>query len=199
MANSDDLTLLIQQWQNGSREAGDAVIAKLYPELKKIARAYLKNERRDHTLAPTALVNELYLKFVRSGSSFTAANRTQFLALAAQNLRQILVDHARMRSARKRGGGVTVTLISTDMPLPVCDQDLLQLDKTLTELEALDARAARVVELRFFAGLNEEEVAQNLQVSIKTVQRDWKMARAWLVRHLAPREKRSYEVPLKQT
>jgi RNA polymerase sigma factor (TIGR02999 family) len=189
MAHSDDLTLLIQQWQNGSREAGDALIEKLYPELKRIARAYLNNERRDHTLAPTALVNELYLKFIKSGSPFAARNRSQFLALAAQSLRQILVDHARMRCARKRGGGVTVTLISADMALPACDQDLLQLEKVLTQLEALDARAARVVELRFFGGLNEQEVAHSLRVSTKTVQRDWKMARAWLVSHLAPREK----------
>lgn len=134
---------------------------------------------------PTALVNELYLKFIRSGSPFAPRNRGQFLALAAQSLRQILIDHARMRSAKKRGAGITVALISTDMPLPARDQDLLQLDKVLTRLEALDARAARVVELRFFGGLNEEEVAHNLQVSMKTVQRDWKMARAWLVSHLA--------------
>ena len=198
MAPSDDLTLLIQQWQNGSRDAGDALIEKLYPELKKIARAHLKNERRDHTLAPTALVNELYLKFIKAGSPFAARNRSQFLALAAQSLRQILIDHARMRSARKRGGGVTVTLISADIALPACDKDLLQLDKVLTQLEALDARAARVVELRFFGGLNEGEVAHNLQVSIKTVQRDWKIARAWLVSHLAPQEKGGLELPPKR-
>jgi RNA polymerase sigma-70 factor, ECF subfamily len=195
MTHSDDLTLLIQQWQNGNREAGDALIEKLYLELKKIARAYLSNERRDHTLAPTALVNELYLKFIKSGSPFAARNRSQFLALAALSLRQILVDHARMRSARKRGGGVTVTLISADMALAASDQDLLQLDKVLTQLEALDARAARVVELRFFGGLNEQEVAHNLRVSTKTVQRDWKMARAWLVSHLPPREKGGCESP----
>jgi RNA polymerase sigma factor (TIGR02999 family) len=197
MEHSDDITQLIEEWRNGSREAGDLLIAKLYPELKKIARAHLKKERQDHTLVPTALVNELYLKFIKSGSSFVGRNRSQFLALAAQNLRQILVDHARMHAAKKRGRGVTVTLNSADMALPACDQDLLQLDKVLTQLEALDARAARVVELRFFGGLNEEEVAQNLHVSTKTVQRDWKMARAWLVSHLAPYEKGGYELPPK--
>jgi RNA polymerase sigma factor (TIGR02999 family) len=198
MVHSDELTLLIQQWQNGSREAGDALIEKLYPELKKIARAYLNAERRDHTLAPTALVNELYLKFIKSGSPLALQNRIHFLALAAQSLRQILVDHARARAAKKRGGGLTVTLIAADVALPAHDQDLVQLDKVLTELESLDARAARVVELRFFGGLNEQEVAQNLRISTKTVQRDWKMARAWLVGNLAAREKGGSELRLKR-
>src|SRR5690242_17020148 len=114
MAHSDDLTLLIQQWQNGSREAGNTLIEKLYPDLKKIARAHLKNERRNHTLAPTALVNELYLKFIKPGSSFAARSRSQFLALAAKSLRQILIDHARMRSAKKRDPGLTLTVIPAD-------------------------------------------------------------------------------------
>jgi DNA-directed RNA polymerase specialized sigma24 family protein len=103
-----------------------------------------------------------------------------------------------MRSAGKRGRGGTLTLISADMALPFCNQEFLQLDKVLTQLEALDARAARVVELRFFGGLNEEEVAHNLRVSTKTVQRDWKMARAWLVSHLAPQEKGGRELTPKR-
>src|SRR4051812_22732546 len=111
---SDDLTLLIQEWQRGSRDARDALIGKLYPELKKIARAYLRQERPDHTLVPTALVNELYLKFMSSSVAVSANNRSHFLALAAQSLRRILVDHARIRSAQKRGNALRVDLTSAE-------------------------------------------------------------------------------------
>jgi RNA polymerase sigma factor (TIGR02999 family) len=181
MEPSDDITLLIEEWRGGSREAGDLLIAKLYPELKRIARAHLKNERQDHTLAPTALVNELYLRFIRSGSPLPAQNRIHFLALAAQSLRHILVDHARMHAAKKRADGLKLDLSSADAAIPAPDQDLLVLHQALIRLESLDARAGRVVELRFFGGLNEEEVAEILGVSRKTVQRDWKTARAWLI------------------
>jgi RNA polymerase sigma factor (TIGR02999 family) len=184
-SNSKDLTLLIQSWQHGSREAGDVLMEKIYPELKKIARAYLNNERVDHTLAPTALVNELYLKFAVS-SSVPAQNRAHFFALAAQTLRHILVDHARLHSAKKRGKAVRVDLTSVDPGLEAPNQDLLSVDEALTRLEELDSRAARVVELRFFGGLSEEEIAQVIGVSRNTVQRDWKTARAWLLTRLVP-------------
>ena len=184
MEHSDDITLLIEEWRTGSREAGDLLIAKLYPELKKIARAHLKNERQDHTLAPTALVNELYLRFIRSGSPLPAQNRIHFLALAAQSLRQILIDHARMHAAKKRANGLKLELSSVDATIQAPRSDLLVLHQALIRLESLDARAGRVVELRFFGGLNEEEVAEILGVSRKTVQRDWKTARAWLIAQL---------------
>ncbi len=184
MEHSDDITLLIQEWRNGSREAGDLLIAKLYPELKKIARASLKKERQDHTLAPTALVNELYLRLIRSGSPLPAQNRIHFLALAAQSLRHILVDHARVHAAEKRGKGLKLDLTSADAGIQAPGQNLLLLHDALIRLESLDARAGRVVELRFFGGLNEDEVAEILGVSRKTVQRDWKTARAWLIAQL---------------
>jgi RNA polymerase sigma factor (TIGR02999 family) len=189
MTDSGDLTLLIQEWQNGSRQAGDALIEKLYPELKKIARAYLKKERLNHTLAPTALVNELYLKFMSSPALVSAHNRAHFPALAAHSLRHILVDHARIHSAKKRGNALKVDLTSVDAAIKAPDQDLLALDQALTQLEALDARAARVIELRFFGGMREEEVAESIGVSRKTVERDWKTARAWLVSQLVGAER----------
>src|SRR5437588_12630968 len=108
MIDSRQLTVLIQEWQNGSRQAGDALIEKLYPELKKIARAYLKKERLDHTLAPTALVNELYLRLMSSSAALSARNQAHFLALAAHRLRHLLVDHARTHSAKKRGNALRV-------------------------------------------------------------------------------------------
>ena len=181
---ADEVTTLIQQWRDGSREAADRLIEKVYPELKKIAGAYLSNERLDHTLAPTALVNEFYLKFV---ASFPTAiqNRAHFFALAAQSLRHILVDYARIHKAKKRGGnGLRVTLSAQQSGLKPHHEDVLSVDQALKELQQLDARAAQVVELRFFGGLNEEEAAEVLGVSRNTVQRDWRTARAWLMSRL---------------
>jgi RNA polymerase sigma factor (TIGR02999 family) len=179
-----DITTLIQRWQSGSREAGDRLVERVYPELKKIAKAYLSTERSDHTLAPTALVNELYLKFA---TSFPGAihNRAHFFALAAQSLRHILVDYARLHGAKKRGGnGLKVTLPAAKTGTKPCAEDVLGVDEALKQLQELDPRAARIVELRFFAGLNEEEAAQVLGVSKNTVQRDWRTARAWLAGRL---------------
>jgi RNA polymerase sigma factor (TIGR02999 family) len=184
MEHPDDLTLLIQKWQGGNRQAGEALVEKLYPELKKIARVHLSKERLNHTLQPTALVNELYLKLMSSSAAPSAQNRAHFLALAAQSLRHILVDHARTYSAKKRGNSLRVDLTSVDGQLNTPDQDLLAVDELLTQLEALDARAARVIELRFFVGLEIQEIADTLGISRKTVERDWKAARAWLVSRL---------------
>lgn len=184
-----DITTLIQQWQMGDRGAGDQLVEKVYPELKRIAGAHLRNERLEHTLAPTALVNELYLKFVASCPA-TVQNRAHFFALAAQALRHILVDYARLHKAKKRGGKeFKVTLSSAESGFAPRNEDLLAVDELLKQLQQLDARAAQVVELRFFAGLNEEEVAQVLGVSKITVQRDWKTARAWLMSRLMPRRR----------
>jgi RNA polymerase sigma-70 factor, ECF subfamily len=185
VSDTSAITALIQQWQAGSREAADKLIERVYPELKKIAAAYLNSERRDHTLAPTALVHELYLKFVASCPA-TVQNRTHFFAAAARSLRHILVDHARLHQAKKRGGNrLKVTLSAANSVVDSHDEDLLGVDEALRELQQLDPRAAQVIELRFFGGLNEEEVAQVLGISRKTVQRDWRTARAWLMSRLA--------------
>ncbi len=184
-----DITTLIRRWQSGDREAADRLIDMVYPELKRIAGAYLRNERPDHTLAPTALVNELYLKLIAS-SPLAVQNRAHFFAVAAEALRHILVDYARVHNARKRGGNnLKVTLSASGSDFPALDEDMLAVDEVLKQLQQLDARAAQVVELRFFGGLREEEVAEVLGVSKITVQRDWRAARAWLMSQLMPRKK----------
>jgi RNA polymerase sigma factor (TIGR02999 family) len=163
-----DIITLIQRWQSGSREVADRLVERLYPELKKIAGAYLSSERFDHTLAPTALVNELYLKFA---TSLPAAihNRAHFFALAAQSLRHILVDYARFHGAKKRGGnGLKVTLTAVKSGIEPRNEDILGVDEALKHLQEFDPRGAHVVELRFFGGLDEEETAQVLGVSRNT-------------------------------
>lgn len=195
-SNSDagEITALIQQWRGGRQAAAEQLIGKVYPELKRIAAAYLNNERHNHTLAPTALVNELYLKFLASCPT-AARDRAHFFALAAQSLRHILVDHARLHRAKKRGGtSLRITLSAKSLGHEASNEDVLSVHEALTQLQELDSRAAQVVELRFFGGLKEEEVAEVLGVSKNTVQRDWRMARAWLMSRLktddAPRRKK---------
>jgi RNA polymerase sigma factor (TIGR02999 family) len=183
-SEASHITTLIQQWQMGSREAADQLMQQVYPDLKKIGCAYMRNERSDHTLAPTALVNELYLRFIAS-PPVRVQNRSHFFALAAQTLRHILVDYARIHMAKKRGANcLKVTLSATKSSFEPRYEDLLSVDEALSELQKLDSRAAKVVELKFFGGLNEQEVAQVLGVSPNTVLRDWKTARAWLMRRL---------------
>ncbi len=157
----------------------------VYAELKHIAGRHLVGERSDHTLQATALVHEAYLKLVDQRSA-RWQNRAQFFAIAAQLMRRILVDHARAHAAAKRGAGVThVTLSELEQAgSPGPDLDVIALDDALDKLAALDARQARVVELRFFAGLSLEETSEALNTSAATVKRDWAMARAWLYREL---------------
>jgi RNA polymerase sigma-70 factor (ECF subfamily) len=159
-----------------------ASISILYDELKRIARIHLARERSNHTLQPTALVHEAYLRFQGHSQSFE--DRERFLATASMIMRQVLIDHARGRGRQKRGGTqIRVTLdecAAQDVP----NLDLLILDQGLRELEAMDARQARIVEMRLFAGLTVEEIASVLDISPRTVKRDWMMARAWLQRRL---------------
>jgi RNA polymerase sigma factor (TIGR02999 family) len=176
--------VLLEQWQTGDSQAADKVLERVYSELKKIAGACLKTERVDHTLVPTALVSELYLKFSRS-SPIRVQNRAQFFALAAQSIRQILVDYARRRKAAKRGGeALKITLSAAGARSEADNQDLLAVHEALTKLEDLDRHLARVTELRFFGGLSENEIAEVLGVSRNSVQRDWRAARAWLMASL---------------
>jgi RNA polymerase sigma factor (TIGR02999 family) len=180
------VTEWLAAWRAGDDQARDQLFAVVYPQLRQIAARFLQHERADHTLDPTALVNELALRLL--GSAPMAYNdRNHFFALAAQMMRRILVDYARARVAGKRGGGqqrVTLSSVGEDLQAAPQSEDLLLLDDAVSRLEQADPRAARVVELRFFGGLHEQEVADILGVSIVTVKRDWKVARAWLIDQL---------------
>ncbi len=167
------------------RDALDALFPLVYDELRRLAGAYLRRERPDHTLQPTALVHEAYFRLVGQ-RNVDWRNRAQFLGVAASMMRRVLVNYSEERAAQKRGGGATlVALESTVEFLEAQDVDVLALDQALTALAAVDPRGSRVVELRFFGGLNVEETAEVLGTSPATVKRDWSLARAWLRRALA--------------
>lgn len=175
------VTQLLRDWQRGDARAGADLAATVYDELRRLAASRLRMERRHHTLQPTALVNEAWLKLVDQRADWQ--NRRHFFALAAQAMRRILVDHARRRHTAKRGhdeAPVPVDHVLDLLPSPMPDERLLALDDALTRLAALDPRQAEVVELRFFAGLSVEDTAQVLDVSATTVKREWASARAWL-------------------
>jgi RNA polymerase sigma factor (TIGR02999 family) len=186
MRDPQHVTTLITNWRAGDEKARDELFELVYNELRRVARHCLRYERPGHTLQPTALVNELYLRLIAS-EPVMWQNRAHFFAIAAQTLRRLLVDSARARKAEKRGGGqVKISLTSANGWGESRDEDLLSVDQALRRLADLEPRAARVVELRFFAGLSEAEAAEVLKVSDRTVKRDWKVARAWLMTHLAP-------------
>ena len=167
------------------RGALDEILPAVYAELRRVAAAYLRRERPGQTLQPTALVNEAYVRLAGQHPRFQ--NRAHFCAIAANAMRQILVERARARNAKKRGGGAPrVTLVEGLAANPESPVDLDALDEALTRLAALDAEQARIVELRFFGGLSVEETAEALGVSPATVKRHWAVARAWLARELAP-------------
>jgi RNA polymerase sigma factor (TIGR02999 family) len=157
----------------------------VYPELRNMARRYVKNERHGNTLQATALVNEVYLRLV-DVTKVEWRERAQFFAMAAQMMRRILVDAARARGSDKRGGmAAKVNIDETAVLSPVPDQSILALDEALTEFSRLAPRQAKVVELRYFGGLTEEEIVEALKISPRTVRRDWDLARAWLLRELS--------------
>jgi RNA polymerase sigma factor (TIGR02999 family) len=174
-----DVTALLRAWTAGNHAAGDRLMPLLYRELRRRAAACLRSERPNHTLAPTALVHETYLRLVDQ-RHVEWQNRAQFLGVASQMMRRILVDHARRRRMQKRSG--RWTRISLDDCAPALDGgfDVLLLDSLLVRLAAFDARKSRVVELRYFGGLSLEEIARVLDVSAATVDREWRAARAWL-------------------
>lgn len=170
---------------HGDKEAESKVVAAIYPELKRLASRYLKGERKGHTLQTTALVNEAYLRIV-TNERVQWQSRAHFIATAATLMRRILVDYARARLTEKRGGGRQT--LSLDEALVYSDQDseqLIVLDQALDRLAKRDARASRVVELRFFGGMTVEETAEALGVGEMTVKRDWRAARAWLYGELS--------------
>jgi len=182
---ASDVTQLLAAWTAGDAGARDRLLPLVYDELRRVAQNRLRQEPRNHTLQPTALVNEAYLRLVEI-KRMSWQNRAQFFAICARLMRQILVDAARARRSAKRGGGaVHVTVDEGLLPSRESGPDVVLLDAALNALEELDARKSRVVELRFFAGLSVEETALALGVSTDTVSRDWKFARTWLYQELA--------------
>ena len=181
MHASTDVTALLRAWSDGDAAAGDALVALVYSQLRRQASRYLARERRDHTLRPTALVNEAYLRLIQQ-RTIVWQDRSQFFAVAATVMRRLLVDYARQHGASKRGAFRTVSLDDgeTVALAPAPDLDILALNDALTELTAADPLRARMIELRFFAGLTTEETAEAMGVSTATVTRGWRVARAWL-------------------
>ena len=183
-ANGGELTSLLVEWRGGNSEAGKQLMAAAYDNLCRLAAHYLRHERSGHTLQPTELVNELYIKLF-SSAPVDWHDRIHFFAVAGRQLRRMLVDHARSRHAGKRGGNaVQVSLTAARGVAQAADFDILEIDEALTRLEALDPRVASGVELRLLAGLSEAEIAEVLAVSPATVRRDWRFARAWLMSQL---------------
>jgi RNA polymerase sigma factor (TIGR02999 family) len=183
MTDDADVTALLLAWSDGDDAVRSRLIDAVYEELRRVARRHLRRERNDHSLEPTALVHETYLKLVDQ-RAVRWQNRAHFFGIAAHLMRRILVDHARARAAAKRGNDRKVVLDSLEVGILPLDLDVLALDAALDKLAALDARQSRLVELRFFAGLTVEETAASLGVAPITVKRDWAHARAWLFREL---------------
>jgi RNA polymerase sigma-70 factor (ECF subfamily) len=181
---SHKITALLQGWRAGNFEAGTELMDLVYSELHRMAGRLMRRERQGHTLQATALVHELYVRLCR-GTPIHWRDRSQFFAVAALQLRRVLVDHARRFRSEKRGGAAfQVTLEDFDGSAMQFDEGLLAVDEALEQLKLLDERAAKVVELRFFGGLNEAETAEILNVSVATLRRDWDFARTWLASRL---------------
>ncbi|HEU4768847.1 MAG TPA: sigma-70 family RNA polymerase sigma factor [Pyrinomonadaceae bacterium] len=180
-----EITQLLAEWSGGNQAALDELYPLVYEELHRLARRYMSRERKGHTLQTTALINEAYVRLVDQ-RNVQWANRSHFFAISAQIMRRILIDHARRHGYAKRGGGARqVSLDETATVIQDNLSDFLRLDEALTSLAQLDPRRSQVVELRYFGGLNNEEIADVLKISENTVIRDWNMARAWLYRQLS--------------
>src|SRR5208337_2110913 len=187
------ITVLLHKFASGDKEALDRLVPLLYPELRKLARSYVRNERSDHTLQPTALVHEAYARLVKQEQP-DYRSRAHFMGVAAQVMRQILIDHARTRDAEKRGGGTANVSLEVAAGMPVGQPAMiLAIDEALDQLARNDSLKARLIEMRFFGGMTAEESAEVLQLSVTEVRRHLRMAQAWLQRKLdqkaAPDEK----------
>ena len=184
----NDITAMLAAWGEGDKGALDRLTSRLYPEFRRIARQYLR-QRTGDSLESAALANEVYLKLTSAGR-VRCEDRTHFLALCAQMIRHILVDHARRKRSTKRGGdALRVPLDEVLLEVETGGIELVALDSALRSLAEIDGRKSRVVELRYFGGLSLEETAEVLDVSVETAKRDWKMARAWLYTQLADKQK----------
>ena len=186
--DAQGITRLLNAWQRGDAGARDRLFVLVYDELRRRATAHLRRERRDHTLRPTALVHEAYLRLMGQDRA-QWQGRSQFFAIASETMRRVLVDHARERKAAKRGGtAVRVALEEDVASTDAREVDLIALDTALDDLAALDPRKSRLVEMRFFGGLEMEEIAGVLDISRATADRDWRFARRWLYRRMAAAE-----------
>ena len=182
--SSEEITTLLKAWGGGDPAALERLAEQVYPELRLMARRFMKNERPGNTLQATALVHEVYLRLV-DVTKVEWRERAQFFAMAAQMMRRILVNAAHARAAQKRGGTTPkVNIGETAVLSPMPDRSILALDEALTAFSRLAPRQAKVVELRYFGGLTEDEIVAVLNISPRTVRRDWKLARAWLLREL---------------
>lgn len=184
-AANESITALLAEFSHGNRNVESELAALVYSELRRLASAYMRRERGNHTLQPTALVHEAWVRLA-DGPTVAWQNRTHFFAIASHHMRQILVDHARKRRAAKRGGVQQQITLQDHLAGEQRNLvDLLVLNEALDRLKSLDPRACRIVELHFFGGLSFEEMALVLEVSVRTIKRDWSMARAWLHSELA--------------
>jgi RNA polymerase sigma factor (TIGR02999 family) len=183
--NTEEVTGLLRAWSDGNQAALDRLASVVYDELRHIARRYMRNERAGQTLQATALVHEVYLRLV-DVKNVDWQHRAQFFAISAQMMRRILVDRARARGSRKRGGGVEkVNIDEVAVVSPGAGDSMVALDSALEDFAKLAPRQAKVVELRYFGGLSVEEIAKIMITSTRTIERDWKFARSWLMRELS--------------
>ena len=185
MNDSGNITRLLQDYEKGNREVLDEIFPLVYEELRRLAANRLRDERADHTLQPTALVHEAYLKLIDQ-TRVSWQNRAHFFGIASQLMRRIVIDHARVHASEKRGGAmVRLSLEDVRIPIEKRADGLIALDEALKNLAEFDERKSKIVEMRFFGGLSDEEIAEVLQISTRTVLRDWKTARLWLYRELS--------------
>lgn len=185
-AARDQISRLLRAWTGQDASARDALVPIVYDELHRLAHHYMRGERAGHTLQTTALVNEAYLRLA-DVEQLHWTDRAHFFAMAATMMRRILVDHARAHARDKRGGGVVMTSLDADLAAPDRDVDVIALDQALERLAQIDPRQARLVELRYFAGLTIDEAAEALRISPGTLKREWVIAKAWLFRELQGR------------
>jgi RNA polymerase sigma factor (TIGR02999 family) len=179
-----DVTRLLQAWSDGDETALDRLVPLVEADLRRLARACMRQERKDHTLEPTALVNEAFLRLA-GARHLEWQDRAHFMGIAARLMRRVLVDYARSRGYQKRGGGAErVSLDGALLEAAAPPLDVIELDRALNAFSTIDGRRSQVVELRFFGGLTVEETAEVLQVSTETVKRDWRLAKLWLLREL---------------
>lgn len=184
-AGKREITVMLQSWSSGDRSSADQLMPLVYDELRRVAANYARSERPDHTLQPTALVHEAYLRLIDI-STVTWQDRAHFFAVASQVMRHILVDHARTKGRDKRGGAAQKLSLDEAISFaPAQDIGLLKLDEALDQLKEQDERQAKIVELKFFGGLTIEETGEVMGISRATVKREWTIAKAWLFRQLS--------------
>jgi len=179
-----EVTQLLIKWSNGDHEALEQLVPLVYDELRRLARGYMRREGQGHTLQTSALINEAYLRLVDQ-KTVQLQNRAQFFGFAAQLMRRILVDHARSRSRIKRGGGARMVSLAEQAVISNDVAEVIALDDALKNLAEMDPRKAQIVEMKFFGGLTNEEVAEVLKVTSRTVEREWRKAKAWLHRAIS--------------